>query len=293
MGNGAASDPPIDKRGLACPGLAGVVAPLSGVENAAMWSPLSPPVPPDELLGLASGDFSSCDAASAPTAATENDRSRLITFVSPPGETGAVAPGLSAAPDTAASAAAAGLGGRYPLSAARMNPKSDDPFDHASVSMMVSSSALKCFFTSLGIVVSARTNGSMMDDTSKASRPRSRGIAGNFSVAVLYDATTTSMEHASTDRTNRPEPSSASKPRRCSSVGGGGGISASSFCSAAIAAMSATDPNASGLSPPFLTLGSGAAGDLLVSPSDASGAEADPAWRITSRCSFSRMSSRK
>ena len=161
-----------------------------------------------------------------------------------------------------------------------MKPNSDEPLLHASVSMIVSSSALKCFFTSLGMVVSARTKGSMMELTSKASRPSKRGMAGNLSVAVLYDATTTSIEHASTDRTNLPEPSKASKPARCAAVGGGGGSRASSFCSAAMAAMSATDPRLS------------AVGDAVFAGGLAGGLAAS-AWRITCLCSFSRINSRK
>mmetsp|Transcript_14948 Transcript_14948/g.64683 ORF Transcript_14948/g.64683 Transcript_14948/m.64683 type:complete len:213 (-) Transcript_14948:2206-2844(-) len=161
-----------------------------------------------------------------------------------------------------------------------MKPNSDEPLLHASVSMIVSSSALKCFFTSLGMVVSARTKGSMMELTSKASRPSKRGMAGNLSVAVLYDATTTSIEHASTDRTNLPEPSKASNPARCASVGGGGGSKASSFCSAAMAAMSATDARLSTV------------GDAVFAGGLAGGLAAS-ARRITCLCSFSRINSRK
>mmetsp|Transcript_3128 Transcript_3128/g.12760 ORF Transcript_3128/g.12760 Transcript_3128/m.12760 type:complete len:217 (+) Transcript_3128:1244-1894(+) len=165
-----------------------------------------------------------------------------------------------------------------------MKPNSDEPLLHASVSMIVSSSALKCFFTSLGMVVSARTKGSMTELTSKASRPSKRGIAGNLSVAVLYDATTTSIEHASTDRTNLPEPSKASNPARCWSVGGGGGSEASSFCSAAMAAMSATDARLSTVGDAVFAggLAGGSAGGLAAS-----------ARRITCLCSFSRINSRK
>ena len=114
---------------------------------------------------------------------------------------------------TAASAAAAGLdpSGGAPDSAARRNPNRLDPRCHAMVSITRSSMALKCFFTSRGIVGSARTKGSMMPTTSNASRPRSRGMAGNLSVAVLYDATTTSMAHAKTARTKRLEPANARK----------------------------------------------------------------------------------
>mmetsp|Transcript_3210 Transcript_3210/g.12654 ORF Transcript_3210/g.12654 Transcript_3210/m.12654 type:complete len:224 (+) Transcript_3210:1374-2045(+) len=172
-----------------------------------------------------------------------------------------------------------------------MKPNSDEPLLHANVSMIVSSSALKCFFTSLGMVTSARTNGSMMELTSKASRPSSRGIAGNLSVAVLYDATTTSIEHASTDRTNLPEPSKASNPARCASVGGGGGSEASSFCSAAMAAMSATDPRLAPLLSPFDPPAS-LAGDAVFAGGFA-GVLAASAWRITCLCSFSRINSRK
>ena len=124
-----------------------------------------------------------------------------------------------------------------------MYPKMDDPFDHAIVSMMRSSMALKCFFTSRGMVVSARTNGSMMLDTSNASSPRRRGIAGNLSVAVLYDATTTSIEHARTLRTRRDEPRSASYPARCAASGAERAAGAGSAVSAASAAMSATLPD--------------------------------------------------
>ena len=120
---------------------------------------------------------------------------------------------------TAASAACAGLGGGAPRSAARMKLKNDDPRCHAMVSITRSSIALKCFFTSLGMVGSARTNGSIMCTTSKASRPSNRGMAGNFRVAVLYDATTTSMAHDSTARTNRLDPASCRYAARCDSLG--------------------------------------------------------------------------
>ena len=102
-----------------------------------------------------------------------------------------------------------------------MYPKRLDPRRHAMVSITRSSMALKCFLTSRGIVGSARTKGSMIPTTSNASRPSNRGTAGNLSVAVLYEATTTSMAHARTARTKRLEPASARKLAREASSGSG------------------------------------------------------------------------
>ena len=218
----------------------GVTAPRSGVENAATARRALSRA--NRLLRPRVSSVSPVpSAAAAATPATEKLGSRRI-----PSVTAIVSSSSASSPSrpllTAASAAAAGLGGGAPDSAAAhvrrwtiLRPRHrlhDALFDGVEVLLHLARHG--------GVRAHER-----LDDAGHVERVESEeaGVAGNLSVAVLYDATTTSIAHARTLRTKRDEPRSASYPARCAASGAERGGGAGSAVSAASAAMSATLPD--------------------------------------------------